>query len=47
MILKSVMTAVLAAASVFAVGPASAQDTVTIGVILSLTGPFALIGRQV
>ncbi len=45
--LKSVMTAVLAAASVFAVGPASAQDTVKIGVILPLSGPFAQIGRQV
>ncbi len=45
--LKSVMIAVLAAASIFAVAPASAQDTVKIGLILPMSGPFAQTGRQV
>ena len=39
--------AALCATSLFASLPASAQDTVKIGLILPMTGPFASTGRQI
>jgi branched-chain amino acid transport system substrate-binding protein len=39
--------AALAATSLFASLPASAQETVKIGLILPMTGPFASTGRQI
>src|ERR1700747_3399180 len=39
--------AALSATSLFASLPASAQETVKIGLILPMTGPFASTGRQI
>ncbi len=41
------MLALCALAVTFAAGTASAQDTVKIGLILPMTGPFASTGRQI
>ncbi len=48
MLRRTFMTAVSAAAAMLALtGAASAQETVKIGLILPMTGPFASTGRQI
>src|SRR5207244_3720976 len=44
---RYVLLAALATLSILAGGPAAAQDTIKIGLILPMTGPFASTGRQI
>lgn len=45
--LKSVIRAAAMAATILAAGAAAAQETVKVGLILPMTGPFASTGRQI